>query len=308
MFEYIPIPAIIIGSLLYAWWKKAYLTQVMVISNFFIFLYVFLLSRIYNPIGDSMLDVFTFMPARFGNPLYLHALITSMFMHADPLHLIGNVLILYLIGLPLEERIGSKNWGIIYFASGIAATLLFFLFHMSSVSYLLGASGAIFGIGGALLVLYPKDRIPMLLGPIFTSQAPVWLAVGIMFVTETILVMLVMDDGVAHIAHIGGIVCGIFLAPAIVKKTAKAKELDLDYPLLKLMALKPEDILMVEKIENETELDVRKAWLEFYLKEAARCPKCRRKLAESYVKDSKSPATPGKILECACGLSYNIWK
>ena len=308
MLEYIPIPAIIIGSLLYAWWRKAYLTQVMVISNFFIFLYVFLLTWTGNSAGDSLLDVFTFMPARLGDPIYLHTIITSMFMHVDPLHLIGNVLILYLIGLPLEERIGSKNWGIIYFASGVAATFLFFVFHPSSASYLLGASGAIFGLGGALLVLYPRDKVPMLLGPIFTTQAPVWLAVGIMFVTETVLVIIAKLDGIAHIAHIGGIVCGIFLAPAIVKKTIKSKEIDLDYPLLKQMALKPEDLLMVEKIENETEIDVRKAWLEFYLKEAARCPKCRRKLGESYEKSDKSPATQGKRLECACGQSYNIWK
>jgi membrane associated rhomboid family serine protease len=308
MLEYIPIPAIIIGSLLYAWWKKAYLTQVMVISNFFIFLYVFLLIQMDNTAGDGMIEAFTFVPARIADPLYLPTIITSMYMHLSPIHLISNILILYLIGLPLEERIGSGKWGIIYIASGIAGTLLYFLFNLGSEVHLLGASGAIFGLGGALLILYSKDEIPMFLGPIFSSRAPVWAAVGIMFVWETVLVFLQVDDGTAHVAHIGGIVCGIFLAPAIVKKTIKAREINLDFPLLKQMALKPEDLLMVEKIENETELDVKKAWLEFYLKEAARCPKCRRHLGEGYEKSGKSPATPGAKIDCACGLSYNIWK
>jgi hypothetical protein len=80
MLEYIPIPAIIIGSLLYAWWRKAYLTQVMVISNFFIFLYVFLLTQMGNPAGDGMIEAFTFVPARLGDPMYLHTIITSMFL------------------------------------------------------------------------------------------------------------------------------------------------------------------------------------------------------------------------------------
>ncbi|MDO9536797.1 MAG: rhomboid family intramembrane serine protease, partial [Thermoplasmata archaeon] len=250
MLEYIPIPAIIIGSLVYAWWRKAYLTQVMVISNFFIFLYVFILTWTGNTIGNDMLEAFTFVPERLGDPIYLPSIITSMYMHVEPMHLIGNILILYLIGLPLEERIGSKNWGIIYFASGISATMLFFAFHPASNSHLLGASGAIFGLGGAFLILYPRDKIPMLLGPIFSTRAPVWAAVGIMFAMETVLVMMVTDDGVAHIAHIGGIVCGIFLAPMIVKKIGKTKTDNLNYELLRQMARKPEDTKLVDNIEK----------------------------------------------------------
>ncbi|MFO7618817.1 MAG: rhomboid family intramembrane serine protease [Thermoplasmata archaeon] len=308
MLEYTPIPAIIIASLAYAWWRKAYLTQVIVIANFFIFLYMFVLDYSGSPYFMEMVDAFTFMPSRFGRLEYLPGFFTSMFMHVHPFHLIGNVLILYLIGLPLEERIGSRNWFAIYLASGIAATLLFFLFHMSSGSYLLGASGAIYGIGGALLILYPKDRIPMFLGPFFSTRAPVWAAVGIMFVMETILVAMAVDDGTAHIAHIGGIVCGILLAPAIVKKAVEKRKAGLDFEMLRRMVVKPEDSALLDKIENETEEDVRKAWLEFFLKEAARCPKCRRRLGEGYEKSGEVPGAQGKKIECECGQSYDIWK
>ncbi len=307
MLEYLPIPAIILGALAYAWWRKAYLTQVTVIALFFIFLYVFIPTWIGNPVGEDNVDAFTFVSSRIGNPAYFHTVITSVFMHVSPMHLISNILILYLIGLPLEERIGTGKWGAIFLASGIAGTLMYFLFDMSSEVHLLGASGAIFGLGGALLILYPKDEIPMLLGPIFSARAPVWAAVGILFVWETVLVFLQVDDGTAHTAHIGGFVCGLFLAPMLVKHVARQKSKQLDFELLKKMVLKPEDRMLLDKIEKETEPDVRKAWLEFFMKEAARCPKCKRHLGESYAKDGKNP-TEGGPIKCACGQSYDIWK
>ncbi len=307
MLELLPVPAIILGSLAYAWWRKAYLTQVMVIANFFIFLYVFYLGWSGSRHWDSVIEAYTFVPGRIADPVYIHTLVTSMYMHSMPMHLIGNVLILYLIGLPLEERVGSRTWGIVYIVSGVFATLLFLVFNLGEEVYLLGASGAIFGLGGALLILYPRDRIPMLLGPIFSTRAPVWAAIGILFVWETVLVVLGVEDGTAHIAHIGGFVCGLFLAPMLASKARKEREKILDFALLRRMVIKPEDGLLLDKVENETEPDVRKAWLEFFLKEAARCPKCRRHLAESYAKDGKNPADGGPI-RCACGESYNIWK
>jgi membrane associated rhomboid family serine protease len=236
MLEYAPVPAIIIGSLTYAWWRRAYLTQVTVVANFLIFIYMFALDYSGSARFPGVFDAFTFVPARLGEPASLPSIAASMFMHIEPFHLIGNILVLYLIGLPLEERVGSKNWGIIYFASGLAATMLFWMFHPASESHLLGASGAIFGLGGALLILYPRDRIAMFLGPFFTTRAPVWAAVGIMFAVETFLVMMAVDDGTAHVAHVGGIVCGIFLAPLIVKKAAeKKKRENIDYELLRRM-------------------------------------------------------------------------
>ena len=297
MLEYLPIPAIIIGSLVYAKWKNAYLTQVMVIANFFVFIYVLALSYIDPALYYDMRDAFTFMPSKFGELAYLPSLITSMYMHADPFHLIGNILILYLIGLPLEERIGTKNWGIIYFVTGISATMMFYLFHANSFSYLLGASGAIYGLGGALLILYPRDKIPMLIGPIFSSRAPVWLAVGIMFVVETFLVSMAVNDGTAHVAHVGGMFCGILLAPILVKGVRDSEGSELDFELLRQMSRDDSEQQMVDKIEKETEADVRDAWLEFFFQNAARCPNCKRLLKEYKPK-----------ITCECGKSWKVRK
>ena len=295
MLEYLPVPLIIIGSLIYAKWRNAYLTQVMVIANFFIFAYVFFISRMDYWLGRDIIEAFAFQPARFGEAGSFLTIITSMFLHADPFHLIGNVLILYLIGLPLEERIGTKNWGIVYFTTGIIATLFYFVFHTGSASFLLGASGAIYGIAGALLILYPRDKIPMLIGPFFTSRAPVWLAVGIMLVMSTILVMMVTNDGVAHLAHFGGMACGIVIANYVVKEKEASIDGGINFELLRQMARSDSDNLMVDKIEKETEPDVRDAWLEFFFQDAARCPNCKRRLEEYRPK-----------ITCECGQTWKL--
>jgi membrane associated rhomboid family serine protease len=295
MLELVPIPVIIIVSLLFAAWKRSYLSQVFVVALFIVYIYQFALEMSDNALAQNLCDYQSFVPVNFGRIEYAPSLISSMFMHAGPIHLIGNVLILYLLGLPLEERIGTRNWGIIYFVTGIVATLSFFLLHMDSDSHLLGASGAIFGIGGAFLILYPRDKIPMILGFFFTTRAPVWLAVGLMFAVESLLVFYEGIDNVAHIAHIGGIVCGIVIAPLIVRKKEK-KETNLEFDVLRTMTIKDGDRAMVEKIENETEEDVREAWLDYFFKNVARCPKCKRHVERA------------DVIECECGQVIKITK
>ncbi len=295
MLELLLIPVLIILSLLYVKFKKAYLTQVFIIVNFIVFIVYVIAAQIESPVAFSMTDNLTFVPARLGEIRYLPSIITSMFMHATPLHLIGNSLILYLIGLPLEERIGTRKWGIIYFVTGIAATLSFYIMNINSGTYLLGASGAIFGIGGAMLVLYPKDRIPMFIGPIFIRNAPVWLAVGSLFVIETVLTMMVVNDNVAHIAHVGGTMAGIILAPMLVKAELEESRKTLDINVLKTLAQTEEEKTIISKVENEEVEDVRNAWLDQFFS-TVQCPECGTKLKRA----SK--------IRCKCGQEYVLMK
>ena len=295
MLELLLIPVLIILSFLYVKFKKAYLTQVLIIANFIVFIVFVIVDQIGSPMAFSMYDNLTFVPARLGDIQYLPTIITSMFMHADPIHLIGNCLILYLIGLPLEERIGTRKWGIIYFVTGIAATLSFYVMNMDSGTHLLGASGAIFGIGGAMLVLYPKDKIPMFIGPIFIRNAPVWLAVGSLFVIETVLTMMVVQDNVAHIAHVGGAMAGIILAPMLVKhELAEARKV-LDIDVLRALASTEEERDIITKIENEDVEDVKNAWLDQFFT-TVKCPSCETKIERA-----------GKI-KCSCGQEYQLMK
>ncbi|MCK5037931.1 MAG: rhomboid family intramembrane serine protease [Thermoplasmata archaeon] len=295
MLELLLIPVLIILSFLYVKFKKAYLTQVLIIANFAVFIFYVVVAQIGSPMAYSMAENLTFMPARLGEIQYLPSIITSMFMHADPIHLIGNCLVLYLIGLPLEERIGTRKWGIIYFATGIAATFSYYIMNIDSGSHLLGASGAIFGIGGAMLVLYPRDRIPMFIGPIFIRNAPVWLAVGSLFVIETVLVMMAVEDNVAHIAHVGGAMAGIILAPMLVKhELAEARKV-LDIDVLRSLATTEEERDIITKVENEEVEDVRNAWLDQFFT-TAKCPACSRKIQRA----SK--------IKCECGQEYGLMK
>jgi membrane associated rhomboid family serine protease len=289
LLELLVVPILIIAPLLYAAWRRSYVSQVLIVSNLLIFIYTFVLYHIDYPSFDRVFDSMAFVPARLGQVGYLPSVMTSMFMHASVLHIFGNVLILYLLGVPLEERIGSRNFTVIYFITGIVATLCFFLLHMGSESYLLGASGAIYGIGGAFLILYPRDEIPMLIGPLFMTRAPVWLAVGVMFVIESVLVMLSVDDGTAHIAHVGGLICGLAIAPLTVKERGVKERVGLNYDALRRLARTSDDRALVDKIERETEESVREAWLDFFFERIAQCPRCRRHLKR------------GEVIECECG-------
>ncbi len=293
MIELLLVMVIITGCLAYGLWRRSYMSQVIIVANLLVFIYLFILSRQDYSLYFNVYDNLTFVPARISDIGYVPTIVSSMFMHADILHLIGNMLILYLLGLPLEERIGSKNWMIIYFATGIVATLCFWLLHMDSGSHLLGASGAIFGIGGAFLILYPRDKIPMLIGPLFTTRAPIWLAVGVMFVMESILVVSAIEDGIAHIAHVGGIICGIVIAPIIVK-VRTVRKLDFDYDAMRTLGRTDEDKELVDRIEKEGDEEIREAWLDFFFEKVARCPKCKRHVSR------------GEVIECECGTTVDL--
>lgn len=127
-------------------------------------------------------------------------LVTSIFMHSGLLHLLYNGFGLFLFGLLLEKKVGMKKFLIVFFASGIFASIAAALFYPSS----LGASGAVFGIIGALAVLTPLTvvwvyYIPM---PLFVAAA-VW-AIGDLF-------GFIIPSNVANAAHLAGLFAGVLL-------------------------------------------------------------------------------------------------
>ncbi len=299
MIDILLVWGIIIASLLYVAWKKAYMSQILIITNFIIFIYYIILQQTDIVRAYDMVHGLTFVPARLGNIGYSHTLITSMFMHSNGFHILGNCLFLYLLGMPLEERIGTKRWAILYFSTGIIATFSFYLFNIDSIGHLLGASGAIFGIAGSLLVLYPNDKvllpIPLFFIMLF-RRVKVWIAVGLLFVIETVLVIIAVQDGVAHIAHVGGLIGGIFLAPLIFERTRTESEKDIDLSGLKEIATTEKELAILEKIENEEVEDVRKVWVDEFFK-VATCPYCSRPLEK----------VSGKI-KCECGKEFKVLK
>jgi len=151
----------------------------------------------------------------------VYMLFTSMFMHGGLLHLFGNMYFLWIFGDNIEDRVGMVKYVLIYLSSGIFAGLAHAFFTSRPEIPTLGASGAVSGIMGGYLLLYPKSRIkifsmfyhPMLLAPLSSLRPiawnfPVWFYLGVWFFGLQVVNVLLKVPGVAWYAHIGGFVFG----------------------------------------------------------------------------------------------------
>ena len=147
------------------------------------------------------------------DPIQL-TLLSSMFMHADLLHLGGNMLFLWIFGDNVEHRAGRVLFLAAYLGAGLVGSLAQILSDPESPIPTLGASGAISGVLGAYIVLFPRNRVTVLLFR-FPAQVPAIVAIGIWIVFQLINgfgATVVSDEsggGVAYLAHIGGFAAGL---------------------------------------------------------------------------------------------------
>jgi membrane associated rhomboid family serine protease len=167
--------------------------------------------------GDAFIEKWAFIPSRFlANPSgdFL-TLFTSMFMHAGWLHLGGNMLYLWIFGDNVEDRFGHLKFTIFYLACGLAAIFAQLAFSAGSNVPNLGASGAIAGVLGAYLLLFPQGKIRVLQGQ-QVVQVSALIVIGLWFILQFFsgigsVTGAAQSDGVAYIAHIGGFLAGFVL-------------------------------------------------------------------------------------------------
>ena len=144
-----------------------------------------------------------------------------MFLHGGWLHLLGNMLYLWIFGDNVEDRVGHARYVLLYVACGSVAALAQGFADMSSTVPMIGASGAISGVLGAYIVLYPRARvlvaIPLLI-VFYTLRVPAWLVLGMWFVGQLLSslsaqmsVSSQQGAGVAFLAHVGGFIAGLLL-------------------------------------------------------------------------------------------------
>ena len=154
------------------------------------------------------------------------ALLTSLFLHADWLHLGFNMLFLWVFGNNIEERLGRIRFLPFFLLCGLIASLAQVLVDPDSDIPLIGASGAISGVLGAYLVLYPKVRVWTVVLPLFflPFKLPAWIWLLIYFALQ---LLYLGDDatagggGVAYMAHIGGFIAGaVLIRPVLVGRGA----------------------------------------------------------------------------------------
>jgi len=165
----------------------------------------------------SEYDLFSFEHGYRPAAPRLSALLTCMFLHGGLVHLLGNMLFLWIYGDNVERRVGGFAYLFWYLATGVAATLFHSLLFSSSEIPLVGASGAISGILGFYFVWFPRNRVRMLVFlPPFLMQIleiPARWVLGMFLVVDNLLPFLFAgDSGVANGAHIGGFIAGALVA------------------------------------------------------------------------------------------------
>jgi membrane associated rhomboid family serine protease len=282
--------AIMIITLLIGYIRKLMMTYTIIIANFLVFaLSLFFSNQIIGELG--------FRPVYLSASLFpqIYTLFTSMFVHAGFLHILGNMLVFFFIGAAFEQRIGPKKFLFIYLVTGVFGALTFSAANLSSMTPLVGASGAIFGILGAFAFSYPRDEVvmPVPIGIMIIMRIKVIYAAIIFAVVETVIEFLSVSDSVAHLAHLGGLVSGVILAAILVGKqgnrlkrnegmaaykyepVSHADEINFQY--LEELASTPQLKSMLERIRKETVLQVRNIWFDHFL-EKITCPVCGKPL------------------------------
>ena len=259
------------------------------------------------------------IPAVAFEPEHLHRLISAAWLHADLFHLLGNVLVILLVGVPLEQRLGRGRFLSIYLIGVLGANIGWTLANWESWTFCIGASGAAFGLLGCYLACWPRDEIEFPL--ILIRKWPVaWIAL-IKFALE-VMQYPTATSNVAHLAHITGFIACYVLAKPIAKgglvpigtvdsgpsskggqeaqhKAIKSRMRDMSTDPWGEKLTGPARRTLQRLREEGDEIETRQAWLE-QLAEQAQCPVCGGELT--------THETEGiTILRCTLERSHIEW-
>ena len=189
----------------------------LIVANLLVYLWEMSL-----PAREAQAFVFTFglVPAHFAAV----NLLTSLFVHAGLAHVAGNMLFLWIFGDNVEDRLGHDRFFGFYLVCGVVAALAQVAWNRSAQAPMVGASGAIAGVMGAYLVLYPKSRVLMLLPfPFLLFEVPAAAFLALWFVVQFVsglgsiatLGAPNVTGGIAFWAHVMGFLCGLALVRAV---------------------------------------------------------------------------------------------
>lgn len=168
--------------------------------------------------GNAFVWTWSVEPIRIVHGHHLITLVTSMFMHASWMHIIGNMIYLWAFGRAIEDSMGSGRFLVFYLSGGIVAMLAQIMGDPYSRVPCLGASGAIAAVMGAFLVTFPRDRIRTLVFILIFVRItfiPAAVVIGFWFLIQILnfgVVTQVKTGGVAYLAHIGGFLFGVVIA------------------------------------------------------------------------------------------------
>ncbi len=190
---------------------KPYVSYTFIVINVLVFLYEYNLGTMAN----QFINTYGTIPQEITNGQDYFTLFTSMFLHGGWMHLIGNMLFLWVFADNIEAKIGSSRFLLFYLIGGLAASLAHVGFNLESTIPSVGASGAIAAVMGAYLVMFPKSKIKMLVIILFRSfHIPAFLFLGLWIGQQLLagfgsLAETKDTPGVAWWAHIGGFAAGL---------------------------------------------------------------------------------------------------
>ncbi len=203
-------------------------TWALIILNGIIFLFEISIPK---DTLQMILYLFGLVPARYSYPQWAYiqglpfdhylSFLTNMFLHGGWVHIIGNMWFLYLFGSGVEDRLGHGRFLIFYLLSGIAASVIYYVFAIHTKVPVMGASGAIAGVMGAYLVTFPRAKILTMIlivfFPIFVELSA-FFYIGFWFLLQLFsgtlsLASQATEGGVAWWGHVGGFIAGVVLLP-----------------------------------------------------------------------------------------------
>jgi membrane associated rhomboid family serine protease len=204
---------------------------ILIAANLVVFLFELSLDAdlekfIYNfgVVPASIMNDFNMMSIGVGT---IFPFISSMFLHGGWMHLIGNMLFLYIFGDNIEDKFGHIRYFLFYILAGVSAAILQTIMFPESTVPMVGASGAIAGVLGAYVFLFPRAKVVTLI-PIFILfqivELPAFLFLGIWFAMQIFSGIFSLGigadaGGIAWWAHIGGFLAGVIMLPFLKKRS-----------------------------------------------------------------------------------------
>jgi len=196
--------------------RTPWVTYALILANVGIFVLGLVLIRTDRQIAQLYFD-YAMIPARLSAGENPGALVTSVFLHGGILHLAGNMLFLYVFGDNMEDEFGPAGFLLFYLASGVGAAFVQYLAAPLSQVPMIGASGAIAGVMGGYMLMFPRARVDILVFLIVIVRIvpiPAWLMLGLWLGLQVFsgVGADAAQGGVAYWAHAGGFVIGAVLA------------------------------------------------------------------------------------------------
>ncbi len=196
--------------------RVPYVTLGLIALNVLVFLFDAVTLQSERALAQFYYD-YAMIPARVSAGENYSSLITSIFLHAGFMHLAGNMLFLWIFGDNLEEEMGHLPFLAFYLFCGVGASLAQFVTEPQSVVPMVGASGAIAGVMGGYLLLFPKARVDIFVFFIVFFRIfpiPAWIMLGLWFALQLFngVTSNMIGGGVAYWAHAGGFVIGLIAA------------------------------------------------------------------------------------------------